>query len=149
MVGPLRESNHPSLGTQNILQLSSFHPSHPVLLTRRSFETEAAYHNVADETLETLQDTLDDVLEPVVMEYELTLANGVLTLVIPNHGTWVLNKQTPTQQIWWSSPLSGPKRFEYLDETWCSTKNGLTLGPLLVQEIRHVLPDVPEFQVPV
>jgi frataxin len=28
-------------------------------------------------------------------------------------GTWVINKQPPNKQIWLSSPLSGPKRYDY------------------------------------
>ena len=24
-----------------------------------------------------------------------------------------MNKQTPNEQIWWSSPLSGPRRYEF------------------------------------
>ena len=47
---------------------------------------------------------------------EVNYASGVLTMYIPSHGTWVINKQTPNEQIWWSSPISGPRRYEY-DET--------------------------------
>lgn len=56
------------------------------------------------------------------------------------------------QQIWWSSPLSGPKRFEYDDSmddsndkgdtdghVWFCTQTGLSLVPLLAQELSHVL----------
>ena len=38
----------------------------------------------------------------------------------------MLNKQTPNRQIWWSSPVSGPKRFEW-DEgagAWLGTRSG-------------------------
>jgi len=121
----------------------------PIL--RRSFQTESEYHPVADQALDSIQDCIDDALETTSIEYEITLASGVLTLVLPPHGTWVINKQTPNQQIWWSSPLSGPKRFEYdeKDKVWFSTKDGLSLGPLLVQEIRHVRPDVEEFEIDV
>ena len=67
----------------------------------RYFETEAAYSNVADQTLETIQDTIDEVLDELpAVEYELSYASGVLTFSLPGHGTWVLNKQTPNQQIW-------------------------------------------------
>jgi frataxin len=121
------------------------------------FHSEAEYHQVADSTLQDIQDAIDEAFDkisnsgsapdsssslvsPAAAEYELTLASGVLTLGLPGHGTWVLNKQTPNRQIWWSSPLSGPKRFEYLEGSWCSTKDGLALGPLLVQELRHVHP---------
>src|SRR3569623_1862597 len=65
----------------------------------RSFQSEGEYHTIADEALHTLQDSLDEVLEGAnVQEYELTVASGVLTLQLPPHGTWVLNKQTPNQQ---------------------------------------------------
>lgn len=30
---------------------------------------------------------------------------GVLNVVMGEHGTWVLNKQTPNRQVWWSSPI--------------------------------------------
>ena len=29
------------------------------------------------------------------------------------HGTYVLNKQGPNRQIWVSSPVSGPLRFDF------------------------------------
>lgn len=29
-------------------------------------------------------------------------------------GTYILNKQPPNKQIWLSSPLSGPKRFDWV-----------------------------------
>ena len=38
---------------------------------------------------------------------------GVLTLSTP-HGTYVLNKQPHNKQIWLSSPISGPKRYDWV-----------------------------------
>ena len=35
---------------------------------------------------------------------------GVLTLNLGSHGTYVINKQAPNKQIWVSSPVSGPVR---------------------------------------
>lgn len=118
----------------------------------RWFESESEYHPIADDALATIQDAIDDVLDSKTgIDYEISVASGVLTLSLPPHGTWVINKQTPNQQLWWSSPLSGPKRFEYDDDdhVWISTKDGLALGPLLVQEIRHVLPGMEEFEIDV
>jgi frataxin len=106
---------------------------------RRLFQTEGEYHKVADETLETIQDALDEVFEsnPQPQEIEISYASGVLTISLPPHGTWVLNKQTPNQQIWWSSPLSGPRRYEYEDGKWTFTRTGAseTLGKSLKDEI--------------
>lgn len=41
------------------------------------------------------------------------LQAGVLTLTTPR-GTYILNKQPPNKQIWLSSPVSGPKRFDWV-----------------------------------
>ena len=35
-------------------------------------------------------------------------------MTIPPTGTYVLNKQPPNKQIWLSSPISGPKRFDWV-----------------------------------
>ena len=88
----------------------------------RTFKSVGDYHNVADETVDSIQDAVDDFLED---HYdadaaekgedvpEVNYSSGVMTLSLPPHGTWIINKQTPNQQLWWSSPISGPKRYEY------------------------------------
>lgn len=55
-------------------------------------------------------------------------------------GTWVLNKQTPNRQIWWSSPLSGPLRFEYDPalQQWVTTRGRKELFTLLAEEVQKV-----------
>lgn len=92
------------------------------------FATEFEYHSVADETLEAIQDAVEIAIEDecdlMDDEPEVTFASGVLTLSLPPHGTWVLNKQTPNQQIWWSSPISGPRRYEYDGKNWVYTRAG-------------------------
>jgi frataxin len=112
---------------------------------------------VADESLENLQDALDEWLNTAFSTdsggggndddtSEVVYASGVLTLKLPPHGTWVINKQSATQQIWWSSPLSGPKRFEYADYAWWSTKDGLNLERQLAQELQHFFPQAAPMQ---
>jgi len=86
----------------------------------RTFKTVGEYHSIADETLHSIQDAVEDYLE----EYydvdedeedipEVNYASGVMSIYLPPHGTWIINKQTPNQQLWWSSPISGPRRYEY------------------------------------
>lgn len=88
----------------------------------RTFQNVGHYHGVADETLNSIQDVVEDYLEEHydagVEEKEedipeVNYASGVLTMYLPPHGTWVINKQTPNEQLWWSSPISGPRRYEY------------------------------------
>mmetsp|Transcript_20044 Transcript_20044/g.43450 ORF Transcript_20044/g.43450 Transcript_20044/m.43450 type:complete len:221 (-) Transcript_20044:143-805(-) len=88
----------------------------------RTFQSVGHYHNVADESLNSIQDVVEEYLEEHYVSdgsekdediAEVNYASGVLTMYLPPHGSWVINKQTPNQQIWWSSPISGPKRYEY------------------------------------
>ena len=130
------------------------------------FENESEFHTVADETLEDIQDAVDVALEEYYTEnendngdnddeFETVYASGVLNMTFPPHGTWVLNKQTPNRQIWWSSPISGPRRYEY-DENiseWMYTRanndddnnnndtnttTGETLSNAIKDEIRQI-----------
>ena len=74
-------------------------------------------------------------------DFEVTYASGVLTMVMPPHGTWVLNKQTPNRQIWWSSPISGPRRYEYENGEWVFTRDeshSMTLNETLKEEVREI-----------
>lgn len=64
---------------------------------RSLFHTESAFHDAADETLEMIQDSVEDLFDETDVDVEVSLASGVLTLSFPPHGTWVINKQTPNQ----------------------------------------------------
>lgn len=104
------------------------------------------YHLLADKTLENIQDLIDnDQIEP-------SLSQGVLKFDIDSK-SWILNKQTPNKQIWWSSPISGPLRFEYHNEgindtnasasptlvsKWKCTRDGTILIDRLRDEVLKV-----------
>jgi len=65
-----------------------------------------------------LTDALDQT-EHEMFE-DINYADGVLRIQMSDARCYVLNKQAPNMQIWLSSPISGPQRFEYhLDtEKW-------------------------------
>ena len=72
------------------------------------------FESTSDETLEALCEHLEALIDdnPKLLEADVTLASGVLTLLLPHpFGTYVINKQSPNQQIWLSSPQSGPIRY--------------------------------------
>jgi len=103
------------------------------------------YHELVDRVFELLEDTFDAHPEVEVAvtsaggEYDLVLSDGVFTLQMGTFGTWVLNKQAPNKQIWWSSPKSGPKRFNFDAESksWLTTREPRQeLFDLLVGEIK-------------
>lgn len=105
------------------------------------------YHEVADRYIDHLVATLEELQEEredVDVEYSA----GVLTLIFPPIGTYVINKQPPNKQIWLSSPTSGPKRYDWvmLGESqnqkegggkgeWVYLRDGSTLNKLLEKEI--------------
>ena len=72
------------------------------------------YLKLTNETLESINDRFSELIE----DYEslsggdTTLSDGVLTVKLNVHGTYVINKQTPNKQIWLSSPVSGPYRYD-------------------------------------
>lgn len=56
--------------------------------------------------LQALTDSLDRSEHPALDE--VVYSDGVLNVIFVDGKTFVVNKQTPNQQIWLSSPLSGP-----------------------------------------
>lgn len=98
------------------------------------------YEKVVDETLESLTDTFEVLLEKHKLPSDVTYSNGVLTVELEKHGTYVINKQTPNKQIWLSSPFSGPKRYEFSNQSWIYKHDGMSLHSLLNEEISRVFP---------
>ncbi|CAM9718928.1 unnamed protein product [Ectocarpus sp. 13 AM-2016] len=91
--------------------------------------SEQEFHSVADEALEEIHDAVEEALEDGFEDdFDCNMSQGVLNIIVGDRGTWVLNKQSPNRQIWWSSPISGPMRFEYHEESkrWLNTRDGET-----------------------
>ena len=69
---------------------------------------------------------------------DVSLSAGVLNVYLgPEQGTYVINKQTPNKQIWLSSPISGPARFDFSEQEqkWIYSHTGEGLHELLNKEI--------------
>jgi frataxin len=101
---------------------SSSHHHHPTSShsphNDLALEDERVFHDVADTTLEELSDLVSQI-ELSLDDVDYSLSQGVLNINLGSvyqNKTWVINKQTPNRQIWWSSPISGPRRFEYMSE---------------------------------
>ena len=111
------------------------------------FPSVSEYHAAADDLLEATQAAIEVALEDRLgSDFDTDYSQGVLTVSLGaagGGGTYVLNKQTPNQQIWWSSPVSGPKRFEFDPEaassgSWVSTRDAsVELTSLLGDELKE------------
>ena len=111
--------------------------SRPFSSTLRS---ELEFEKAADETLESLCERLEELIDDHddMEGADVNLSSGVLTLELPEeHGTFVINKQTPNQQIWLSSPQSGPARFDFVPEEkkWVYSRTKESLHAVLEREV--------------
>lgn len=68
---------------------------------------------------------------------DIDIQSDVLTIT-NSYGTFVVNKQEFVQEIWLSSPISGPYHFFYKDGKW-QNKNNVELFSLLESELKIVI----------
>ncbi|KAK3162138.1 hypothetical protein QOZ80_1BG0085950 [Eleusine coracana subsp. coracana] len=102
---------------------------------------EGEFHKLADETIHDLLEKLEEYGDSVQMDgFDIDYGNQVLTLRLGDLGTYVVNKQAPNRQIWLSSPVSGPSRFDWDAETssWVYKRTGAKLEQLLEKEISEL-----------
>ncbi|OKL59991.1 hypothetical protein UA08_04781 [Talaromyces atroroseus] len=114
------------------------------------------YHEVSEHYLEVLLAEVERVQEDG-SDVEAEYSAGVLNIIVPGVGTYVLNKQPPNHQIWLSSPISGPKRYDwvlqgdkmyekqdtrgFINGQWIYLRDGSNLTDLLNDELTLSLPE--------
>ncbi|KAJ9222205.1 hypothetical protein C8Q69DRAFT_446823 [Paecilomyces variotii] len=134
--------------------ISADEPSYvtePSPLTDQEYrECSEHYFNVLLSELEKAQEEGSDM--------EAEYAAGVLNVIVPSAGTYVLNKQPPNKQIWLSSPISGPRRYDWvvvgdrmhekqdtrgqLNGQWICLRDGSNLTDLLNKELTLSIPKI-------
>lgn len=104
---------------------------------------EATFHAIADDCLEFLEEVLEQLDESPKVDdtFDVTNSQGVVTLHLgAGLGTFVINKQSPNRQLWWSSPVSGPKRFYYAESgQWLNTRDDEPMLALLAAELNALV----------
>ena len=71
-------------------------------------------------------------------DFDLSHEMGVVTISLGSgKGTYVINKQAPNRQIWVSSPVSGPLRYDYdpARKAWFYHRDGHLLHERLREEL--------------
>ncbi|XP_044261796.1 frataxin homolog, mitochondrial [Tribolium madens] len=104
----------------------------------------STFEKACDETLESLTEYFEQIVEEVdnLKSADVAYSSGVLTVNLgPDYGTYVINRQSPNRQIWLSSPVSGPKRYDFVvkDNCWVYKHDGKTLHKLLQDEIARIV----------
>ncbi|KAH7422250.1 hypothetical protein KP509_13G099100 [Ceratopteris richardii] len=119
-----------------VRRTSSFKDAEIVLLDEKEF------HKLADELLHYLQEKFDELGEENDIEgFDIDHAEGVVTIKLGAFGTYVINKQTPNRQVWLSSPVSGPARFDWDKEQchWIYKRTKVEILKLLEKEVHDLL----------
>ncbi|CAL9759193.1 unnamed protein product [Musa acuminata subsp. burmannicoides] len=110
----------------------------PAAIDYPSLLPEEEFHRLADETIHDLLEKFEEYGDAIqIDDFEVDYGNHVLTLKLGSLGTYVINKQTPNRQIWLSSPVSGPSRFDWdaMSKTWVYRRTMANLFQLLEEEV--------------
>ncbi|KAK9089529.1 hypothetical protein Scep_028611 [Stephania cephalantha] len=113
----------------------------PASIDYRSLLPEDEFHRLADETIQDLQEKFEEYGDSVQVDgFDIDYGNQVLTLKLGDLGTYVLNKQTPNRQLWLSSPVSGPSRFDWdqNSEAWVYRRTKVNLLQLFESELERL-----------
>jgi frataxin len=80
---------------------------------------ERDFDRQADQVIERLMAALEDQIS----DAEVDLQGGILTVIVPEIGTYLVNKHRPNREIWLSSPKSGAWHFSHDPQAgWISTR---------------------------
>jgi frataxin len=110
-----------------------------------SFANVNDFHVEADRTIDVVLNECEkivDLLDDDNNEFDYKYAEGVINIEFGSSiGTFVLNKQTPNRQLWLSSPISGPNRydFDHAAQQWQSNRDQHSLQELLETEFTDIV----------
>jgi len=91
---------------------------------------ETEFHLLVDALLLRLQILLDEA--PTDIDSELS--GGILTLSFENGSKIIINRQTPSREIWVAAK-SGGFHFRLVSREWIGTRGGESLGGLLTKVV--------------
>ena len=82
------------------------------------------------------QEALDDLdAEHPDAGVEAENADGVLSFSLGADHRFVLNKQAPNMQLWLSSPVRGPLRYEFRRDAWVNNRDGHPLLGSIAEDV--------------
>lgn len=147
----LRRYSYNSIRNASIITVDRHYSSNPTN-TQVSEVEQAVFEDICNETLESLCEYFEEIIESVqsLKGADITYSDGVLTVALgASYGTYVINRQTPNKQIWLSSPVSGPKRYDLVLQNggyWVYKHDGVSLHQLLQNEISKIVKNEIDFK---
>uniref|UniRef100_A0A2P2IQJ0 ferroxidase n=1 Tax=Rhizophora mucronata TaxID=61149 RepID=A0A2P2IQJ0_RHIMU len=113
----------------------------PAAIDYSTILQEGEFHKLANKTVHDLQEKIEEYSDSIKIDgFDVEYGNEVLTVKLGSLGTYVLNKQTPNRQLWLSSPVSGPSRFDWDQDsgTWIYRRTKANLYKLLESELEQL-----------
>ena len=96
----------------------------------------SSFINLVDKSLTNIFESIVDKNYNFIED--LDLSNGILKIDLKNNKAYIINIQKNNKQTWLSSPFSGPKRFEYINNEWVDIHNNkIKLYELLNSEFNN------------
>ncbi len=100
---------------------------------------EHEYLTAANTTLEAIYEGALDAGSQDAFgdDWDVESAGGIVKVDLGERGQFVANTQTPNRQIWLSSPVSGPWRFDWdiRKKGWYAKRDGSKLVDMLEDEL--------------
>lgn len=97
------------------------------------------FENICNNFLEDLSEEIENF--DVNSKFDVDYSDGILNIVVEGTGqTYVINRHSASEKIWYSSPLSGADYFSYdaSQEDWFSDKGDL-LKTKLFSELKTLI----------
>eukprot|EP00301_Raphidiophrys_heterophryoidea_P027174 c9524_g1_i3.p1 GENE.c9524_g1_i3~~c9524_g1_i3.p1 ORF type:complete len:195 (-),score=34.71 c9524_g1_i3:460-1044(-) len=147
-IPPLRMTSpcvpRPALSsTRNVGIFGAAYRKFGSLATGSAFKSDSEYSSYVARVLEDIEQVLELNEEDLAID-ELNVSDGVLTAKMEFVGQYIVNKHTPTHQIWLSSPKSGPSHYAYDRESrrWLNTRDRSlpSLHSVLTSELSQISP---------
>lgn len=89
------------------------------------------------EESEALMQAVEDAIDDADLDVDASRAGNVLTLEADSGEQVVINRHTPTQQMWLASRKGG-LHFTYVEGKWKDTRSGKTFKDALDEALTYV-----------
>ena len=101
------------------------------------------FHTLSERVLEGIENVAEEFADADPDErVEVEVSGDVLEISVRGGGTFVLNKQTPNRQVWLSSPVPGPQRYNFClrSAMWRNSRDDdVELTALLADDLEQLL----------
>lgn len=81
------------------------------------------FSNLCDQKLNEIAEAIE--LKDKNSQLDVEYADGILTIITLDSKTYIINRHSASQKIWYSSPISGADYFSFDDESnkWINSNN--------------------------